>query len=71
MAFQPGDTVGDYEILGVLGSGGMGRVFRVRNVLSDRLEAMKIVLPNAAPTPDSLNGSCAKFGFMPALSTPI
>ena len=48
MAFQPGDTVGDYEILGVLGSGGMGRVFRVRNVLSDRLEAMKIVLPNAA-----------------------
>jgi eukaryotic-like serine/threonine-protein kinase len=48
MAFQPGDTVGDYQIVGLLGSGGMGRVFRVRNLISDRMEAMKIVLPSAA-----------------------
>ena len=45
MAFQVGERVGDYEIVGVLGHGGMGKVFRVRNLLSDRLEAMKIVLP--------------------------
>jgi serine/threonine-protein kinase len=42
MTFGPGETVGDYEILGVLGTGGMGRVFRVRNLISDRTEAMKI-----------------------------
>ena len=48
MAFETGDTIGDYEIVGVLGSGGMGRVYRVRNLLSDRIEAMKIVLPDAA-----------------------
>lgn len=48
MTFRTGETVGDYEILGVLGTGGMGRVFRVRNLLSDRIEAMKIVLPDAA-----------------------
>lgn len=47
MTFHAGQTVGDYEILGVLGTGGMGRVFRVRNLISDRIEAMKIVLPNA------------------------
>src|SRR5882762_3736910 len=37
---------GDYEILGVLGAGGMGKVYKVRNVLSDRIEAMKVLLPN-------------------------
>jgi serine/threonine protein kinase len=40
--------VGDYEILGVLGAGGMGKVYKVRNVISDRVEAMKILLPDLA-----------------------
>src|SRR5258708_14782249 len=39
---------GDYEILGVLGAGGMGKVYKLRNVLSDRIEAMKVLLPNLA-----------------------
>jgi serine/threonine protein kinase len=46
MSFQVGETVGDYEIVGVLGRGGMGKVFRVRNQISDRIEAMKVVLPD-------------------------
>ena len=46
MTLQAGDKVGDYEIIGVLGRGGMGKVFRVRNLISDRVEAMKIVLPD-------------------------
>jgi eukaryotic-like serine/threonine-protein kinase len=45
MAFRVGDTIGDYRIESVLGEGGMGQVFRVRNLLSDRVEAMKIVIP--------------------------
>jgi serine/threonine-protein kinase len=40
--------IGDYEILSELGAGGMGRVYRVRNVISDRIEAMKILLPDLA-----------------------
>ncbi len=40
--------VGDYEILGVLGAGGMGKVYKVRNVISDRIEAMKVLLPDLA-----------------------
>jgi serine/threonine protein kinase len=46
MALKIGDTTGDYEIVDVLGSGGMGKVYKVRNVLSDRLDAMKVLLPD-------------------------
>jgi eukaryotic-like serine/threonine-protein kinase len=48
MTFEIGETVGDYRILGTLGRGGMGAVYRVRNTLTDREEAMKVVLPGAA-----------------------
>src|ERR1700736_4605074 len=41
-----GTRKGDYEILGVLGAGGMGKVYKVRNIISDRIEAMKVLLPN-------------------------
>ncbi len=40
-----GDRVGDYEIVAVLGRGGMGQVYKVRNILSERIEAMKVLLP--------------------------
>ena len=51
MELSVGQTIGDYEILGVLGAGGMGKVYQVRNRISGRVEAMKILLPdlNAAP----------------------
>lgn len=41
-----GDRVGDYEIVAILGKGGMGEVYKVRNVLSERIEAMKVLLPD-------------------------
>ncbi len=45
MAFSVGQIVGDYQVIEILGSGGMGTVYKVRHVISDRLEAMKLVLP--------------------------
>src|SRR3974390_2227946 len=44
--FSIGQHIGDYEILSVLGLGGMGKVYKVRNVISDRVEAMKVLLPD-------------------------
>jgi eukaryotic-like serine/threonine-protein kinase len=44
--FRVGQPIGDYEILSILGVGGMGKVYKVRNVISDRVEAMKILLPD-------------------------
>ncbi|HEY3987793.1 MAG TPA: serine/threonine-protein kinase [Acidobacteriaceae bacterium] len=43
MAWTPGTRVGDYEIVGTLGYGGMGEVYRVRHSISDRIEAMKLL----------------------------
>jgi serine/threonine protein kinase len=51
MPFRLGETAGDYAILDLLGAGGMGRVFRVRSLLSDRIEAMKVLLPEATSDP--------------------
>lgn len=52
MGFEIGSRIFDYEITGVLGAGGMGRVYKVRNVISDRVDAMKILLPDLAQQPD-------------------
>jgi serine/threonine-protein kinase len=46
MALQIGDRVGDYEILAKIGAGGMGQVFKVKNIFSNREEAMKVLLPD-------------------------
>ena len=52
MNLEIGSTVGDYEIVGVLGAGGMGKVFKVRNTISNRVEAMKVLLPDLAGEPE-------------------
>lgn len=44
MNYRVGDKVGGYEVTGVLGAGGMGEIYEVRNVISDRVEAMKVLL---------------------------
>jgi serine/threonine-protein kinase len=45
--------IGDYEIVAVLGTGGMGEVYQVRNVISGRVEAMKILLPDLKHNPEA------------------
>ena len=52
MGYETGERLGDYEIIDVLGAGGMGRVYKVRNVISQRVEAMKVLLPNLESDPD-------------------
>jgi serine/threonine-protein kinase len=52
MNLDTGSIVGDYQIIGVLGEGGMGKVFKVRNTITDRIETMKVLLPDLAGGPD-------------------
>jgi eukaryotic-like serine/threonine-protein kinase len=50
MIFGAGDRIGDYEVLAPLGAGGMGSVYKVRHAISQRVEALKVVLPNSSAT---------------------
>jgi serine/threonine-protein kinase len=52
MDLEIGSIIGDYQVTGVLGAGGMGKVYKVRNVISDRVEAMKVLLPDLVAMPE-------------------
>ena len=52
MIFGPGDRIGDYEVLCPLGAGGMGSVYKVRHAISQRIEALKVILPGTSATPE-------------------
>jgi len=43
MALAPGSKLGPYEIVGLLGAGGMGEVYRARDTRLDRTVAIKIL----------------------------
>jgi serine/threonine protein kinase len=51
MAFEPGQQIGDYEIVAHLGAGGLGAVYEVRHLISNRHEAIKILLPDQSGAP--------------------
>jgi eukaryotic-like serine/threonine-protein kinase len=67
---QNPQRIGDYEILGVLGAGGMGKVYKVRNVISDRVEAMKILLPDLAGEKDLAERFLREIKLLASLSHP-
>ena len=60
--------LGDYEIVRELGHGGMGRL-PVRNVISDRVEAMKVLLPDLVQQGELAIALCAKSSCSRAWST--
>ena len=68
--FEVGTTIGDYKIISVVGRGGMGKVFKVRNLLSDRIEAMKILLPGTDPRADVVERFLREIKVVAALEHP-
>ena len=52
MALAPGARLGPYEIIGPLGSGGMGDVYRARDSRLNRTVAIKVLPDHAAADPD-------------------
>ena len=47
------ERVGGYRVLGVLGEGGMGRVYLAEDPLLNRRIALKVLRPDAASRPDA------------------
>jgi len=52
MALTPGVRLGAYEILGLIGAGGMGEVYKARNTRLDRTVAIKVVPASVATDPE-------------------
>lgn len=55
MPLTVGDLLGPYEILGTLGQGGMGEVYRARDTRLRREVAVKVLREAIASDPDSLS----------------
>ena len=70
MELEVGQKVGDYEILGALGAGGMGQVFRVRNTLCDRIEAMKVVKQELTAEPETAARFMAEIRILAGFTHP-
>ena len=51
-ALTPGDRLGTYEVIGLLGAGGMGRVYRARDTTLGRDVALKILPDLCLADPD-------------------
>ncbi len=62
--------LGEYEIIRELGRGGMGEVYLVRNVISDRVEAMKILLPDLAQQGELANRFLREIKVLASLEHP-
>jgi serine/threonine protein kinase len=43
MTLQPGTEIGPYQIVSLLGAGGMGEVYRAKDTRLDRTVAVKII----------------------------
>jgi serine/threonine protein kinase len=54
MTLSAGDRLGRYEILGPLGAGGMGEVYRARDTELERDVAIKVLPEAVAQNPDRL-----------------
>lgn len=52
MAMQTGTRLGPYEILSLLGVGGMGEVYRAKDMRLDRIVAIKILPSHLSSNPD-------------------
>ncbi len=50
MTFQPGQVVGEYKIVRVLGRGGLGAVYEAMHQISQRADALKVLLPEQTGT---------------------
>jgi Tol biopolymer transport system component len=55
MPLTPGTRIGHYEIVSTLGAGGMGEVYRARDVRLQRDVALKVLPDDVASEPDRLS----------------
>ena len=53
-SIQTGDVVGDYRVIEIAGSGGMGAVYKIEHIITRRVEAMKLLPPGSNSDPEQV-----------------
>jgi serine/threonine-protein kinase len=54
VAIKIGDIVGDYKVIGFVGSGGMGAVYKIEHAITKRVEAMKVLPTGVGSNPEEV-----------------
>ena len=70
MALIPGTRLDHYEILGLVGAGGMGQVHRARDTKLNRDVAIKVLIPTVASDADRLARFTREAQVLAALNHP-
>src|SRR5262245_61593583 len=70
MSLAPGSAVGPYRIVGPLGAGGMGEVYRATDSRLKRDVALKVLPPEVAADPDRLSRFRREAELLAALNHP-
>ena len=66
-----GNTIGPYRVLEELGRGGMGQVYKVEHIITQRLEAMKVLEGGRPETHDQATRALREIQLQASLDTPI
>ena len=70
LAFMPGRPIGSYELVGQLGAGAMGEVYRARDTRLNRDVALKVVAGHFAENPNRLARFRREAQLLAALNHP-
>ena len=70
MAIAVGDILGEYEVIGELGAGGIGKVYKVRHSISHRVEAMKLLRPDQLDHPEMADRFVKEIRVLASLNHP-
>jgi len=65
-----GTALGEYEIMGELGAGGIGKVYKARHSISQRVEALKFLQQDQVGTPDMVERFVREIRVLASLSHP-
>src|SRR5262250_1627411 len=70
MALAVGSHLGPYEIVGAIGAGGMGEVYRARDIKLNRDVAIKVLPPSLTSDPERLARFSREAQVLAALNHP-
>jgi eukaryotic-like serine/threonine-protein kinase len=70
MALAPGTRLGAYEILSLLGTGGIGEVYRARDTKLNREVAVKVLAESLVTDPERLARFSREAQVLAALNHP-